>query len=108
MCVCVISPQWLKPEASNFVRGSAMQSLSLVISEYFLSRHGQGHVSNFYIVDLENFTTASQLDRRWCVYDTLPPTKRPTSYHRFGQDLSCCVVIGKITTDKTHRAVTRR
>ena len=45
---------------------------------------------------------------------TLPPTKPPTLYHRYGQDLSykyflhCCVVIGKITTDKTHRAVTRR
>jgi len=95
-----------------------MRSLSLVTSECSLSGRGQGHVSNFYIVDLENFATASrrytQLDRRRCFYDTLPPTKPPTSYHRFGQDLSykyflhCCVVIGKITTDKTHRAVTRR
>ena len=25
-----------------------------------LSEHGQGHVSNFYIVDLENFATASR------------------------------------------------
>ena len=39
--------------------GSAMWSLSL-------SGPGQGHVSNFYIVDLENFATAS---RRF-VYDT--------------------------------------
>jgi len=37
-----------------------MQSLSLVMSEYFLSGHGQGHVSNFYIVDLESFATASR------------------------------------------------
>ena len=38
-----------------------MQSLSLVMSECFLSgRAGQGHVSNFYIVDLENFATASR------------------------------------------------
>ena len=37
-----------------------MQSLSLVMSECFLSGHGQGHVSNFYIVDLENFATASR------------------------------------------------
>ena len=37
-----------------------MQSLSLVMSECFLSGHGQGHVSNFYTVDLENFTTASR------------------------------------------------
>ena len=36
-----------------------MQSLSLLMSECFLSKHGQGHVSNFYIVDLENFATAS-------------------------------------------------
>jgi len=35
-----------------------MQSLSLVMSECFLSGHGQGHVSKFYIVDLENFATA--------------------------------------------------
>ena len=72
-----------------------MQSLSFVMSECFLSGRGQGHVSNFYIVDLENFATASrrytddtQLDRRRFAYDTLPPTKPPTSYHRFGQDLS--------------------
>jgi len=86
------------------------------MSECFLSRRGQGHVSNFYIVDLENFATASRLYtgdihnstvvglfmtpvRQWeptrsrrgwvhIVYDTLPPTKPPTSYHRFGQDLS--------------------
>ena len=35
-----------------------MQSLSLVMSECSLS--GRGHVSNFYIVDLENFATASR------------------------------------------------
>ena len=29
------------------------------MSECFLSRPGQGHVSNLYIVDLENFATAS-------------------------------------------------
>jgi len=38
-----------------------MRSLSLVMSECSLSGHGQGHVSNFYIVNLENFTTASRL-----------------------------------------------
>ena len=43
-----------------------MQSLSLVMSECFLSGRGQGFVSNFYyIVDLENFTTAS----RWYTGD---------------------------------------
>ena len=47
-------------ETSNFVHASAMQSLSLVMSECFLSGRGQGHMSNFYIVDLENFATASR------------------------------------------------
>ena len=63
-----------------------MQSLRLVMSECFLSGRGQGHVSNFYSVDLENFATASRRytgDRRRFVYDTLPPTKPPTSYHQF-------------------------
>jgi len=56
----VISPQRPKLETSNFVHWSAMQSLSLVMSECFLSGRGQGHESNFYIVDLENFATASR------------------------------------------------
>ena len=47
-------------ETSNFVHGSAMQSLILVMSECSLSGRGQGHVSNLYIVDLENFATASR------------------------------------------------
>ena len=47
-------------ETSDFVHGSAMWSLSLVMSDYSLSGRGQGHVSNFYIVDLENFATASR------------------------------------------------
>jgi len=37
-----------------------MRSLSLVMSQYSLSGRGQGHVSNFYIVDLENFAAASR------------------------------------------------
>jgi len=64
-------------------------------------------VSNFYIVDLENFATASrrytgdihkstvvglfmtrETMRVHIVYHTLPPTKSPTSYYRFGLDLS--------------------
>ena len=35
------------------------------MSECSLSGRGQGHVSNFYIVDLENFGTAS----RWYTSD---------------------------------------
>ena len=34
-----------------------MRSLSLVMSECSLSGRGHGHVSNFYIVDFENFAT---------------------------------------------------
>ena len=37
-----------------------MWSLSLVMSECSLSGCGQGNVSNFYIVDVENFATASR------------------------------------------------
>ena len=37
-----------------------MRILSLVMSECSLSGRGQGHVSNFYIVDLEKFSTASR------------------------------------------------
>jgi len=48
-------------ETSNFVHGTALRSLSLVMSECSLSGRGRGHVSNFYIVDLENFATASRL-----------------------------------------------
>ena len=55
-------------ETSNFVHGSAMQSLSLVMSECFLSGRGQGHESNFYFVDLENFATASR--RYTCIPTT--------------------------------------
>ena len=47
-------------DTSNFVHGSAMRSLSLVMNECSLSGRGQRYVSNFYIVDLENFTTASR------------------------------------------------
>ena len=47
-------------ETSDFVHGSAMWSLSLVMSECSLSGRGQGHLRNFYIVDLENFATASR------------------------------------------------
>ena len=52
-------------ETLNFVLGLAMRSLSLVMSECSLSWRGQGHVSNFYIVDLKNFATAN---RRYRAY----------------------------------------
>ena len=37
-----------------------MRSFSLVMSECSLSGRGQGYVSNFHIVDLENFGKASR------------------------------------------------
>ena len=45
-------------KTSNFVYGLAVWSISLVVTDYPLSGHGQGHVSNFFILDLENFATA--------------------------------------------------
>jgi len=58
------------------------------MSECFLSGRGQGHVSNFYIVDLENFATVSrrytgdtQLGRRRFVYDTYKTMKATRSHH---------------------------
>jgi len=56
----VISPQRLALETSNFVHWSAMSSLSHVICECSPSRRGQGHVNNFFIVDLENSTASRQ------------------------------------------------
>ena len=58
--VWLISPQRRMLETSNFVHELTMWSLSLVVSECSLSGRGQGHVSNFYIMDLENFATASR------------------------------------------------
>ena len=65
-----------------------MRCLSLVMSECFLRGRGQGHVNNFYIVDLENFATAScrywwytQLDRSRFVYDTHNTIEASRSRH---------------------------
>ena len=46
-------------ETSNFVCELAMRSLSLVMSECSLSGRGQGHVSNYYFVDLDSFLTVA-------------------------------------------------
>jgi len=79
---CNISATANAIEASNFVHLLllAMWSLSLVTSECSLSGRGRGHVSNSYIVDLENYATArrrytgewwyTQLVRGRFVYDT--------------------------------------
>ena len=76
-------------ETSNFVQVSAMRSLSLVMSECSLSGRGQGHVSNFYIVDFENFATASRRYtgdihnsvRSRFVYDTYRTVEATRSRH---------------------------
>jgi len=83
----VISPQRLKLEISNFVHGSAMRSLSLVMSECCLSGRGQGHVSNFYIVDLENFAAANR---------------------RYTGDIHNSTVVGLFMTPKTMKATRTR
>jgi len=49
-----------------------MQSLGLVMSEWFLSGRGQGNVSNVYIVDLKNFATASRRYILQVIYTTRP------------------------------------
>ena len=62
-----------------------MQSLSLVMRECSLSWRGHGQVSNFYIVDLENFATASRQYTGYIhnsvhsrfVYDTYRTVERP-------------------------------
>ena len=56
--------QRLTLETSNFVHfvhGSAMRSLSLVMSKCSLSGRGQGQVSNFYIVDFRKFRHSKSL-----------------------------------------------
>ena len=71
-------------ETSNFVY---VKSLSF--DEGFLSGRGQGHVSNFYIVDFKNFATASRRYtgdiynsvRSRFVYDTYKTMEATRSRH---------------------------
>ena len=56
-----------------------MWNVSLVMTDCPLSGHDQGHVSNFYIVDLENFTTAScrcTIDSQLVDYTYNDPVRR--------------------------------
>ena len=50
----LISSEQLRLETSDFVYGLGVWSISLVMTGC------QGHLSNFYILDLENFATASR------------------------------------------------
>ena len=71
-------------ETSNFVDGSAMRSLSLVMSECSLSGRGQGHVSNLYIVDFSPQQVVGiqviSTTRRF-VYDTYKTMEATRSRH---------------------------
>ena len=62
-----------RSEIRVLLSGTFLQS-----PEFKKCRHSKSSVYRWY----------TQLDRRRFVYDTLPPTKPPTSYHRFGQELS--------------------
>ena len=83
----VISPQRLTLETSNFVHGSDMWSLSLV-----MSGRAQGHMSNFYIVDLESKSSVyrwvisyPQHVRGRFVYDTYRAMEATRSRHSWVQ-----------------------
>ena len=59
-----------------------MRSRRLVASECSLSGRGQGHVSNFYITNLENYLPQQVIGiqvisttRPWSVYDTYETMK---------------------------------
>ena len=85
-------------ETSNFVHGSAMGNLSLVMSECSLSGRGQGHVSNFYI-DLENFATASHrytgdIHNLTVVGLFMTPIRQWKRLDRFMVECTCLLHIG--------------
>jgi len=71
-----------------------MRSLRLVMSEFFLSGRGQGHVSNFYIVDLYNFATASRrytgdIHSSTGVGLFMTPTRQRKRLHRVMVECTC-------------------
>ena len=73
-----------------------MQSLSLVMSECSLS---QGHVSNFCIVDLENFATASrwytgEIHNSTVVGLFMTPIRQRKRLERITVECTCLLHIG--------------
>jgi len=70
-----------------------MRSLSLVMSECFQSGRGQGHVSNFYIVDLENFATASRWYTRSVVGLFMTPIEQWKRLDRVTVECTCLLHI---------------
>jgi len=76
-----------------------MRSLSLVMSECSLSGRGQGHVSNFYIVDLENFATASRrytgdIRNSTVVGLFMTPIRQRKRLERVTVECTCLLLIG--------------
>jgi len=53
----------------------------LVMSECSLCGRGHGHVSNFYIVDLENFAIASRRRRKYSLLINVDKTKVTVTSH---------------------------
>ena len=69
------------------------------MSEYSLSGRCQGHVSNFYIVDLENFATASRRYTRDIYNSTvvgmfMTPIRQRKQLDRVMVECTCLLHIG--------------
>jgi len=108
----------------RFVNELAMWSISLVMTGCPLSGCDQGHMSNFYIVDSENFATASRwrsacglhVRRGWTpkFIIMLVDCNPLTPLLRFIVDLSyklflqCYAAVGKNSTDTLRHAVCLR
>jgi len=76
-----------------------MRSLSLVMSECSLSGRGQGHVINFYIVDVENFATASRryagdIHNSTVVVLFMTPIRQRKRLERVTVECTCLLHIG--------------
>jgi len=61
------------------------------MSESSLSGRGQGHVSNFYIVDLETFVTASRRFAGNIPPDAGPNPTQPTHTHTHTRLTALCL-----------------
>ena len=66
------------------------------MSECSLSWHGQGHVSNFSIVDLENFATASDIHNSSVVSLFITPIGQLKRLDRVTVECTCLLHIGPL------------
>jgi len=76
-----------------------MRSLNLVMSECSPSGRGQGHVSNFYTVDLENFATANRrytgdIHNPTVIGLTMTPIRQSKRLERVTVECTCLLHIG--------------